>query len=529
VERGRTVVETLPGQLLRTSSAWESVTFSLKCWGLYGTDACGLFPAALSISSVGTSIEDSLPPTGALTEGAVAALAAGVRGSVGVGFGASDLGGGVYRAIVSVDGAEVRREIVDGGAGSCRDVEPGNADAYEFATPRPCPLDVDGSVAIDTRGLVDGQHQVKLEVEDAAGNRGLVHQAVVTTHNAPVLTVAPQLAGDARVGGELTATSGQWDGAPTAVELRWLRCGAGGESCTAIAGAAGPLYRPTATDAGHRLVAEAVAENASGAASGRSAASAVVTADGTGTDREGTPGSGTPAAAGAGGLENPVAGQGGHTANGDGATGQTRLTIRLRLAGGGSAERVRARHTRRWTLTGQLVGGDGRGIADARLNVVSRVTGRSWRAGGVVRTGADGRFSQVLPAGPSRQVRVAYFPYADSRSFRSSNVVAIDALAPLTIRADRSRLGGRRTVTLTGRASGARIPSGGLLVTLQGYQRGWGWRTFRTLRTTRSGTWRARYRFRSASGRFAFRAVVPRQHGYPFVTTTSAAVSVTVG
>src|SRR4029077_12812173 len=119
-----------------------------------------------------------------------------------------------------------------------------------------------------------------------------------------------------------------------------------------------------------------------------------------------------------------------------------------------------------------------------------------------VRTGSDGRFVYVLPAGPSRDVRFTYFAFSDSRAVELSNVVHVAALAPLTIRADHQRVTGARVVRLTGRV-GARtgIPRAGLLVTLQGFQRGYGWRTFRTVHTDPHGRWHTSYRFRSTHGR----------------------------
>jgi hypothetical protein len=65
-------------------------------------------------------------------------------------------------------------------------------------------------------------------------------------------------------------------------------------------------------------------------------------------------------------------------------------------------------------------------------------------------------------------------------------------------------------------------------VTLQGYQAGWGWRTFRTVRTDRKGRWSTSYRFRSSQGRFGFRALVPRQGRFPFAPSHSPGVFVVV-
>jgi len=104
----------------------------------------------------------------------------------------------------------------------------------------------------------------------------------------------------------------------------------------------------------------------------------------------------------------------------------------------------------------------------------------------------------------------------------------MSSASPLTIAVNHAHVSGSRLVVLSGRVDARPIPAAGVLVTLQGYQRGYGWRTFRTVRAARNGHWRARYRFRSSSGRFAFRAIVPRQSGYPFATSNSNAVAVTV-
>lgn len=532
----------------------DRVTASLRCSGLAGTGACGSFPATLTIDRATFELRDVLAPTLTSSWGA-----ARVRGVVGIGFDAADAGGGVYRSILELDGAEVARTVINENGGRCGDVEPATVDPYEFAAPLPCPLAAAGSVEFDSATLTDGTHTLTLRVEDAAGNLSTALQRTVTSHNAPISISAPWLGGDPRVGGVVSTEAGGWDGAPDAFDYRWLRCDAAGANCAAIAGASGPQYAPIAADAYHRLVAEVVAGNPSGSAVARSAPSDLVAdadgrtapdttrrpaghgpddgGDGNGDGRSGPDGSGGPAAAGAGGggaggvagipsLQNPLGDQAGRAPNGSGASARARVTLALRRTGGGSASRVRSAINRRWTVVGRLTDGSGRAIEGARLNVLRRVAGRRWVARGLVRTGPGGRFTQTLPGGPSRTVRVTYFPFGDSDAFRSSNTVAIDVLAPLTIKTDRRILGTRRTVTISGRAGGGSIPAGGLLVTLQGYQHGYGWRTFRTIRTTRSGAWRTSYRFRAVSGRFAFRALVPQQGRYPFVTTTSRSVPV---
>jgi hypothetical protein len=84
---------------------------------------------------------------------------------------ATDIGGGLLRTLVVVDGAEVSSTPVPGGP-ACRDVDPGPA--RTFAARVPCPLGATVSASLDTRGLRDGTHVIEVLLEDVAGNRTTV-------------------------------------------------------------------------------------------------------------------------------------------------------------------------------------------------------------------------------------------------------------------------------------------------------------------------------------------------------------------
>lgn len=530
LQSGQTLTQTTPVAADGVLSAAASLHVSLRCWALVGSLDCGSYPAQVTIPRATIGLTDAETPVTATSGGSLLDDAP-VRGVGNLLFHATDAGAGVYRSIVSVDGTEVDRRVVDANGGQCADVEPDDGDPYEFAAPQPCPLDAAGEIQLDTRSLRDGAHVVRVSVEDAAGNVNVVHEGTITTHNAPISTTAPALAGTPRSGMTLTAGTGTWDGNPTSWGYRWLRCAADGTSCAGIAGADGPAYALTAADAYHRVVAEVTAENASGASAARSAVSDVVAdADG----RTSPPAASSPSptstasAGGIAGLTNPLAALPGHVANGATPAGRPHVEIGFRLAGGRTVAHVRSPRSRRWRIAGRLLDGAGRGIAGARLGVAWRVAGRGWRAHGGVRTDASGRFAVVLPPGPTRTVKLTYFAYSDSRSFAVSNVVQEDVLAPLSIEATPRRVTGARIVRLSGRVGGELLPRGGLLVSLEGYQAGFGWRTFRTVRTTRDGRWTTRYRFRLSHGHFGFRAVLPRQGDFPFVTSRSRAVTVAV-
>jgi hypothetical protein len=515
--------------------AWDSLHVRLRCWPLVGSLDCGPFPAQVTISRAAIGLTDSTAPEGFATAGALMRPAP-VRGVGALSVHAFDTGGGVYRVALAVDGDEVSREVLDNTGGTCADVEPANDDPYEFGTSRPCPLSADATVQLDTTAYADGQHTVRATVEDAGGNEAVVFDGTVQTHNAPVGIAAPALSGQASVGGQLAADAGQWDGAPTDYDHRWLQCDADGNGCTPIAGATGAAYVLADADTYHRMRVEVTAENSSGAATARSAPSAIVTDAAGRTSASAGQGPGGNGSSGGGavpggiqGIVNPLAQLSGHVANGANATTHARITVSFQRGDGSTARRIRVGSGRRVTIVGRLTDAAGAGIAGARVGAAWRIVGRGWVARPGVRTGPDGRFVYVLPPGPSRDVRFTYFAFSDSRAVELSNVVRADALAPLTIQADRRRVTGERVVRLSGRVGGGGpIPRTGLLVTLQGFQKGWGWHTFRTVRTDRRGNWSTTYSFRSSQGRFGFRALVPRQGRFPFASSRSSGVFVVV-
>jgi hypothetical protein len=532
---GDTAGVAYPPTFSANAVSWRSLHVSLSCWPLVGSLDCGPFPAQVTIARARIGLADASAPGGFATGGTLT-RAGPVRGSAGLSIHAFDAGGGVYRVALAVDGEEVSRQVLDSAGGSCADVEPANADPHEFGTAQPCPLSADATVQLDTTAFDDGQHTLRATVEDAAGNATTIFDGTVQTHNAPINAAAPALSGQASVNGTLTADTGQWDGAPTGFDHRWLRCDADGAACTPIAGATGNTYAPADADAYHRLRVDVTAENGSGAASARSTPSAIV-ADAAGRtsmpaaqagQHQGAGGSDTPSG-GIQGIVNPLGMLPGHVANGVNATTRARMEVAFQRADGSTARRIRLRAGRRIAIVGRLTGASGAGIAGARIGAAWRIVGRGWVARPGVRTGQDGRFVYVLPPGPSRDVRFTYFAFSDSRAVELSNVVRAEALAPLTIRADRRRVTGDRIVRLSGRV-GARtgIPRGGLLVTLQGFQHGYGWRTFSTVRTDRRGRWSTSYRFRSTHGRFGFRALVPRQGRFPFASSRSSGVFIVV-
>ncbi len=141
-------------------------------------------------------------PTGALAKGGVH------RGTESVTFTAADQGSGVYRGVVEIDGVPVHREIIDANGGKCADAYPADPDPFQFVNRVPCKLSANGTVRFDTTTVPDGPHEIRISVEDAAGNRATVFGAEpVTIQNGPVRSAPAALASPAPPPDALTPPS----------------------------------------------------------------------------------------------------------------------------------------------------------------------------------------------------------------------------------------------------------------------------------------------------------------------------------
>jgi hypothetical protein len=197
-------------------------------------------------------------------------------------------------------------------------------------------------------------------------------------------------------------------------------------------------------------------------------------------------------------------------------------------ASGGATLRARLRRdTSAPALAGRLLDGGGRGVVGARVCVATRVRMNGAAEGVVVtpRTGTGGRFRAEIPAGPSRQVRVAYWP--DARA-------ALERHLDLRVRArPRLLLRPRHPVNNGDRVRfEVRLPGpahAGRRVRIQVHT-GRRWLDLRQGRTGKRGVYRASYRFRATTGRrkYEFRAAVPKQRGYPYEAGRSRVKRVTV-
>jgi hypothetical protein len=122
-------------------------------------------------------VDDSSSPVGGLTGSGTDAQT--WSGVMRFGLNAADVGGGVYRAVVEVDGGDALAVPVGEVGPYCRDIGPSSS-LNEFAAAQPCPLRIDGgALDVDSAKLPQGRHSVRILLEDAAGNRTAIFGPVV--------------------------------------------------------------------------------------------------------------------------------------------------------------------------------------------------------------------------------------------------------------------------------------------------------------------------------------------------------------
>jgi hypothetical protein len=151
-----------------------SVLFSFGC-GADDPNQCAatLGTPSATITDPRVVLRDPAAPT--IASKTVADNGA-ATGRVKLSYAADDVGGGVYRTVIRVDGKVVRADPV---GGACSDVDGANDDPYEFGAPAPCPASATRAVDFDVLKLPLAEHSVEIDAEDAAGNSTTVYGPVV--------------------------------------------------------------------------------------------------------------------------------------------------------------------------------------------------------------------------------------------------------------------------------------------------------------------------------------------------------------
>jgi hypothetical protein len=138
--------------------------------------------------SIRVGLKDALAPA---VSGVKVVDSGDSSGILTVSYNASDRGGGVYRAVIKVDGNPSAVQPL--GGADCADANPADTEPYQFLVPVPCPGAVNGAVTkINYRTLPPGPHAVEIAVEDAAGNTTSVYATQFPKLNAENAPSTPQ-------------------------------------------------------------------------------------------------------------------------------------------------------------------------------------------------------------------------------------------------------------------------------------------------------------------------------------------------
>ena len=206
----------------------------------------------------------------------------------------------------------------------------------------------------------------------------------------------------------------------------------------------------------------------------------------------------------------------------------TRLVIGLRQrTRKGLDANVVARYGRLLRLSGRLTNADGQSLEGATIEALETRPDGTTLPLGLATTNDAGRFRYVLRATRNRNV---VFRYAGSRRIGSASApFHVNVPGTTSIQVNRRRVRNGRSVMFTGRVVTRPLPPNSKLIEMQAYFRG-RWRTFVTLRADRRGAWKFRYRFGATLGRvtYRFRAQLPSEGGYPFITGRSRVAKVVV-
>jgi hypothetical protein len=197
--------------------------------------------------------------------------------------------------------------------------------------------------------------------------------------------------------------------------------------------------------------------------------------------------------------------------------------LEARFHGAGST--LATRSNRPASVAGRLRDANGAPVAGARVCVATRAGKAAERVIATPFTNGRGEFIARIPAGPSRAVRVAHWP-SDERALEQHLTLRSRAVPRLRLRPKRVLKNGE-TLRFKVRIPGPGNARRHVFVQARAGRR---WVKVADGRTSAAGAWRGRYRFRSTTGtrRYAFRAVVPKQAGYPYEGGRSRVVRATV-
>jgi hypothetical protein len=237
-----------------------------------------------------------------------------------------------------------------------------------------------------------------------------------------------------------------------------------------------------------------------------------------------TPAGGSGSTGGTSGLPNGIGPDG---ASGP-AIGGPQLTISFDQ---NNKSKLAAKYGRTIVVRGHLADGGGGPIGGAQIAYSAQSTKAGARVQnlGSVRTDSTGGFTlSVATKLGSRQLRFAYSPQLGGPAAVTAQA-QLDVVAPVTFRVGPKHVHNKHAVVFAGKLKAGPMPRKGKLVNLQVVVDG-RWHTFATVRSTKSGKFKYRYRFMRTYGlvTYRFRALSRYEAAYPFVAGHSKTVRVHV-
>ena len=178
-------------------------------------------------------------------------------------------------------------------------------------------------------------------------------------------------------------------------------------------------------------------------------------------------------------------------------------------------------------VAGRLLNQDGQGIAGQEVRVYSASPISAEQLVGVLHTDGAGRYRYVAAGSTNRALRFVY--PGTALVLPAQTTIKMRVPGRTSLRVTRRRVLNGQAVTFRGRLRTLPAPAGGKLVELQVRLSG-RWQTFRTVRTDAAGRWAIPYRFKRTRGVqvYRFRARLPHETSYPFVTGGSRSLAVRV-
>jgi hypothetical protein len=228
-----------------------------------------------------------------------------------------------------------------------------------------------------------------------------------------------------------------------------------------------------------------------------------------------------------GGLPNGVSTSTGTDSNPT-ATGGPKLTVAFDR---NNKSTLKTKYGRTVVARGRLTDGNGAPITEAQVAYTALVTKAGARVQhlGSVRTDSSGAFSvNVATKLGSRQLRFAYSPQIGGAVAVTARA-RLDVEAPVSFKVGPKHVRNKHSVVFAGRLGAGPIPRKGKLVNLQVVVDG-RWHTFATVRSSKTGRFRYRYRFSRTYGRvtYRFRALSRYEAAYPFIAGQSKTVRLRV-